>query len=88
MRLVAVGVFVLLLLACFKSVRAEDVVLSEAIRETQCADIALSRGDGGTYVAKGCGRKLVYACARAAGIGVTNPGTVDDTDCKKVEAAP
>jgi len=83
----ALGLLVVALQACGVSVAAQDVVLVDALRKTDCARLDVNY-EGGRYIASGCGKRLVYACDRPAGTGMTKPSAIANAGCKEEQESP
>ena len=75
------------LTGCMFTARAEHVVRASAVHDTSCADVEITRGDDGLYVARGCGKIERYACDRPAGTGCSKPGAVSAAGCRKIAAS-
>lgn len=77
--------FALSLSAC-ATVRAERIVLVDAGKRTDCAELEVEYRDG-RYSATGCGQTLVYECRREVGTGVGKPAAMADAGCRIVDGA-
>jgi hypothetical protein len=72
------------LAGCMVTAMSEDVVRTDALRDTQCADISITRGEAGAYIAKGCGMVRKYTCDRPAGMGYTKTAAIQASGCRRI----
>lgn len=75
----------LVLVGCGVQVRANDVVMTDALRKTDCATLVIDNTPDGRYLAHGCGKRLLYACERDSGFAMTKPGAIDNVGCREVK---
>jgi hypothetical protein len=77
-----------ILTGCMLSASAEQIVRTAAIRDTDCANIEVTRGSAGVYEARGCGKLERYACDRPSGTGCSKPAAITEAGCHKLNANP
>jgi hypothetical protein len=65
------------------TVRAWDIVQSEAVERLVCADVVVAVAADGTYVASGCGRTQRYVCDRDVATAVSKPGAIAAVGCRR-----
>jgi hypothetical protein len=65
------------------TVRAQDVVQSNAFESLGCADVAVAAAADGSYVATGCGRMQRYVCERDVATAYSKPGAIAAVGCRR-----